>query len=92
MRGQDRACDGGRRAGHEHDHPPGRACEGRVPGNDGAVEQSLAQRGALVEETALWQTLLREHPDWFAPIDLPKRRELLMLAMLSREEEFHVLA
>lgn len=55
-------------------------------------EQSLAQRGALMEETALWQTLLQEHPDWFAPIDLPKRRELLMLTMLSREEEFHVLA
>lgn len=32
---------------------------------------------------------MAEHPDWFEPVTLPGRRELLAIAMLGRGEEFH---
>ena len=43
---------------------------------------------ALPGERALWQGIMRDFPDWFAPVELPGRRELLSLTMLSRGEEW----
>ena len=43
--------------------------------------------GRLPEETALWQELTQKHPGLFRLIELPARRELLTLALTSREEE-----
>ena len=43
--------------------------------------------GHLPEESALWQELTRKHPGLFHLIELPARRELLTLALTSREEE-----
>ena len=43
--------------------------------------------GRLPEEAALWQELTQKHPGLFRLIELPARRELLTLALTSREEE-----
>ncbi|MGN0747357.1 MAG: hypothetical protein ACI4ML_11825, partial [Aristaeellaceae bacterium] len=43
--------------------------------------------GQLPEEGALWQELTQKHPGLFQLIELPARRELLTLALTSREEE-----
>ena len=55
-------------------------------------EAALSQRHALPREAELWHELLHDRPDWFSPVELPARRALLDLTMMSREEEFHVLA
>ena len=55
-------------------------------------EAALSQRHALPLEADVWHELLHDRPDWFAPVELPARRALLDLTMMSREEEFHVLA
>lgn len=55
-------------------------------------EESLAQRRALPKEEELWRAMLHDLPDWFTPVELPARHALLDLTMMSREEEFHVLA
>ena len=43
----------------------------------------------LPEEGQLWQDMLHDLPDWFEPVELPRRNGLLELAMLNRSEEFH---
>ena len=58
-----------------------------------ALCQTFRNReGRLPEEAQLWQDLMDEHPDLFQLVDLPNRRELMTLALTSREEEFHVKA
>lgn len=53
-------------------------------------EAELSASACLPKETALWTTLTKEHPDWFQLIEMPARRELLTMTMMSREEEAHV--
>lgn len=55
-------------------------------------ENSLNDGLGLPAETALWQTLIREHPDWFTLQEMPGPRELFTLCLMSREEEAHVYA
>ena len=66
---------------------------------DAACQETLALCQAALEageslpwEQDLWLQMMQAHPDWFTPVELPGPRELLGLTMLSREEEFHVLA
>lgn len=55
--------------------------------------QTAVDKGeGLPEETALWTRLMQEHPDWFRTLEMPGRRELLTMALTSREEEFHARA
>ena len=66
---------------------------------DAVCQETLALCQAALEageslpwEQDLWLQMMQAHPDWFTPVELPGPRELLGLTMLSREEEFHVLA
>lgn len=66
---------------------------------DAACQETLALCQEALEageplpwEQDLWLKMMEAHPDWFTPVELPGPRELLSLTMLSREEEFHVLA
>jgi hypothetical protein len=45
--------------------------------------------GCIPEESWLWHELMQAHPDLFRLIELPGRRELLTMALTSREEEVH---
>ena len=55
-------------------------------------QEALEAGDPLPWEQDLWRRMMDAHPDWFMPVELPGPRELLSLTMLSREEEFHVLA
>ena len=46
----------------------------------------------LPRETDLWALLIRDHPDCIAPVELPYAGALLDKTMMTRKEEFHVLA
>lgn len=46
----------------------------------------------LPAEKDVWLKLIRDHGDWFHLVDMPARRELLTMTMMSREEEAHVYA
>ena len=50
------------------------------------------KNGELPEESWLWQELHQAHPDLFRTVEMPGRRELLTMALTSREEEFHARA
>ena len=51
-------------------------------------DSAVKQGQAWPEETALWETLLREHPGWFQTYEMPGWRELFSLAMTTKEEEW----
>lgn len=52
-------------------------------------ESCLQRESRLMDEDEVWAQMLDEHPDWFALVDLPGRRELITMTMMSREEEAH---
>ena len=51
-------------------------------------DTARAQGEPWPEETALWETLLQEHPGWFQTYEMPGWRELFSLAMTTKEEEW----
>jgi len=52
-------------------------------------EQYLQEEGRLPEEEEIWLRMMVEHPDWFSTVEMPGRRELFTMTMMSREEEAH---
>ena len=56
---------------------------------DALCRRAWETEGHFPEETELWQGLLREHPDLFHTVEMPAPRELLTLALTSREAEVH---
>ncbi len=59
---------------------------------DALCRRAWKAEGRFPEEAELWQGLIREHPDLFRTVDMPAPRELLTLALTSREAEVHSLA
>ena len=52
-------------------------------------EQYLQDEERLPEEEEIWLRMMVEHPDWFCTVEMPGRRELFTMTMMSREEEAH---
>ena len=48
--------------------------------------ESLARNGMLPQEITLWQQLLKEKPDWFAPVELAATHALFALTMNDNGE------
>ncbi|MBR4081098.1 MAG: hypothetical protein IKK21_04880 [Clostridia bacterium] len=55
-------------------------------------EEAVAKGLPLPRETDLWTLLIHKHPDLIATVELPSAASLLDKTMMTRKEEFHVLA